>query len=285
MANLSSLINATTTATGLANLILVSPQSVVGYQPQATPSQDGEPQQNPPAILFNFEGEQNLGLQSDITDHYVEDNTAVQNQIALRPEEFTTTGYVGELNDVAPRLLQPLKETVTKLTILAAYTPELSTTALIAYNRAFQAYQVAKNVANAAVSAWGSITGDNSGTSVISGQGITIARNQTKQQIAFQQFYGYWRTRTLFTIQTPWAIFQNMAIKSLRAIQSEETRMITDFEVTFKLMRFAETITIKPLITDFEGRSASQSSELLDLGVSTPPESATSFTDSIAGIA
>ena len=135
------------------------------------------------------------------------------------------------------------------------------------------------------MSAWGSITGDNSGTSVISGQGITIARNQTKQQIAFQQFYGYWRTRTLFTIQTPWAIFQNMAIKSLRAIQSEETRMITDFEVTFKLMRFAETITIKPLITDFEGRSASQSSELLDLGVSTPPESATSFTDSIAGIA
>ena len=32
-----------------------------------------------------------------------------------------------------------------------------------------------------------------------------------------------------------------MAIKSLRAVQDQETRMVTDFEVTFKLIRFAST--------------------------------------------
>lgn len=274
MANLSGISSATTAATALSNLILVSPQQTTGYQPQ---SSDSTQNQQPPSLLFHYEGEQTVALESDITDHYVEDNTAIQDQIALKPEVITTHGFIGELNDVPPAALQLLQQAANKLTTIGAYAPALSATALIAYDEAFLLYQVGANAVNSAVSAWSSINGSN-GENVIGSSGLgtgtfnaatgQISGNQTKQQVAFQQFYGYWKSRTLFTVQTPWAIFQNMAIKSLRAIQDAETRMITDFEVSFKMIRFSYTVGVTTPILAFGGRFKNQGASLVDFGSS-----------------
>ena len=61
---------------------------------------------NPPAgiagFLFDLQADDEIHLQSDITDHYVEDNTAIQDHIALRPEEITLKGLVAELTDASP---------------------------------------------------------------------------------------------------------------------------------------------------------------------------------------
>ncbi len=281
--NLSALTPITTAATALSNLILVSPQKTIGYQPQNAPSWKRDTTQQPPALLFNYEGEQTVALSSDITDHYIEDNTAVQDQIALKPERITTSGFVGELNDIAPAALQPLKTIAEKLTTVTAYVPQVSTTAQLAYANAFQLYQVAQNALNSAVSTWASINGTPS-QSVINGSGIQTAPNQTKQQIYFQQFYGYWKNRQLFTVQTPWAIFQDMAIESLRAVQDAETRVITDFEVTFKLMRFASTQLVQNQQlydnNNFQGRAFNQGAPTVDLGTSTLQISPASFAGS-----
>lgn len=283
--NLSALSTATTAATALSNLILVSPQKTVGYQPQAAPTNDGSKPAQPPTLVFQYEGEQALSLQSDITDHYVEDNTAVQDQIALRPEEYTTHGFIGELNDLAPTALIPLQELADKLTVIDAYTPALSETALIAYNEAAFLYATGASAKNSAVSTWSSINGGG-GENVIDGNGIQGGFNpgivpnqstQTKQQIIFQQFYGYWKNRTLFTIQTPWAVFENMAIKSFRAIQDAETRVISDYEITFKIIRFASTITTAVDPGIFQGRGALQASPLSNNGTYTPPASGSTF--------
>lgn len=281
--NLSAVSSAANAARSLANLILVSPQKTVGYQPQNAPSWKRNTAAQPKAILFNYEGEQSVALTSDITDHYIENNTPIQDQWALKPERVTTNGFVGELNDIAPAALQPLKTIAEKLTTISGYVPSLSTTALLAYANAFQLYQTGSSVLDSAVQTWASINGDD-GQSVINGAGITKASNQTKQQIYFQQFYGYWKNRTLFTIQTPWAIFQDMAIESLRAIQDGETRVITDFEVTFKLMRFASTqITSDQLFdsNNFQGRALNQGAPIVNLGTSTLEASPVSFASAL----
>lgn len=287
--NLSQLSNVTTAATSLANLILVSPQQTIGYQPQNAPSYAGNTAKPPPAILFNYEGEQAVTLKSDITDHYVENNTAIQDQIALKPETFVTQGFIGELNDIAPAALQPLKTIAEKLTTIGAYVPQLSETATLAYAEAFLLYQTGAALANSAVATWSSINGSDftGGQGVINGSGLADGnkKTQTKQQIYFQQFYGYWRNRTLFTIQTPWAVFQDMAIESLRAIQDAETRMISDFEVTFKLMRFASTqVLVTPQLnsSNFQGRGGSSAAAEVDLGTSTLETSTESFLGSVA---
>lgn len=288
MPNLSQLSGITTAATALSNLLLVSPQDTVGYKPQNTPNADGtiSTAQSPPAFIFDYEGEQTASLESDITDHYIEDNTAVQDQVALKPEIITTHGFVAELNDVPPFPLQYVKEAAEKLTAIGAYAPQLSATANLAYAEAFQLYQVGQNAVNTAVAAWssiGSIGGGGNGQSVIGSNGITAASNQNKQQIAFQKFYGYWRNRTLFTVQTPWAVFQNMAILRLRAIQSEETNVITDFEITFKMIRIAQTLNLSAgFPVSYAGRLNSQASSPTDLGTSSPTSGGPSFVSSLA---
>jgi hypothetical protein len=251
--NLNALSANTTAATAISALVLVTPQTQVGYQPQNSPNADGSAStaQNPPSILFNYEGEQTVSIESDITDHYVEDNTAIQDQIALKPEIITTHGFIGELNDVAPFGLQTAKLAAEKLTTITGYTPQLSETATLAYNEAFFAYQLAQSAVNSAVSAWSSLAG---------GEG-----QQTKQQIYFQQFYGYWKSRTLFKVQTPYGIFQDMAIQRLRAIQDDQTRTITDFEVTFKKIRTATTFLIASQIS-YSGRLNSQAGDLINQG-------------------
>jgi hypothetical protein len=269
MPNLSALGPITTTATALSNLVLVSPQSTIGYQPQNDPDDDGtvSTAAQPAALLFHYEGEQTALLESDITDHYVEDNTARQDQIALKPVIITTHGFIGELNDVTPSFLKPVKFAADKLTTIGAYVPKISVTAQIAYAEAFQLYQVAQAVKNSAVSAWNNLTGQG-GESVINGQGVLSPEaNQNKQQVMFQQFYGYYSSRQLFTVQTPWAVFQDMAIKSLRAIQDASTDVITDFEVTFKQIRTASTTT-GSLSATLSGRASAQGAAATNLGSS-----------------
>lgn len=247
--NLSALAPITTAATALSNLILVSPQSVKGYQPMNPASKTTT--SSAPSLLFHYEGENTVELSSDITDHYVEDNTAIQDQWALRPEKVTVHGFIGELNDIAPGALAILQQAAQKLTIISAYTPVLSETALLAYTEATLAYEVASGAVNSAVSSWSSLTGANKENTIGSnglGDNVnlataTISNSQTKQQIAFQQFYAYWRARWLFTVQTPWAVFSSMAIENIRAVQDDTTNMITDFYITFKLIRTAQALT------------------------------------------
>ena len=224
--SLDSLAANPTQAVGLSNLILVTPNQY-GYWAQLPTGVNASSiwanLNRPPIFLFDYEGDQNISLQSDITDHYTEANVAVQDQISIKPVEYTTHGFVSELNDIPPLLLQPLQTVTNRLTNIESYAPQLTVTAELAYAKSLQAYQAAASIANAAVSAWNYFY-----------KGLV----QNNQQKAFNKFYGYWNSRTLFTIYTPWQQFQNMAIKSLRAIQDSETRMISDFEITFKQITY-----------------------------------------------
>jgi hypothetical protein len=281
MGNISGLAQVTTAATALSNLVLVTPQTTIGYQPQNIPVNNGTPLQQPPALLFHYEGENQVHLQSDITDHYIEDNTALQDQISRKPEEVSVHGFIGELNNVPPPALAVVQSIANKLLTIGGYTPALSATALLAYNTSFQLYQVANNAVTGAVNAWNTVTGTPNGESVIGSNGLSVQPNQTLQQRMFQQFYGYWYNLTLFTVQTPWAIFQNMAIKDLIALQDETTKQITDFHVSFKIIRIAQTQISIFAPENTQGQLATQAAANVDLGSSSPPSSA-SFSSSLS---
>lgn len=269
MADLNDLSNLTTSVGALSGLMLVNPQSNKGISaqsgPLATPTGD---KPKPEQFLFHYEGEQTVSLESDVTNHYVEDNTVVNDHIALRPEMVTTHGFIGELNNVVPKALVPLKIAAEKLGVISAYTPALSTTALLALAEAQFLYQTAASAANSAAS-------------VVNA--INKKPTQNKQQQAFQKFYAYWQNRMLFTVQTPWAIFPNMVIKNLRAVQDPETNVITDFEITFQRMRFASTQTKEVKI--LQGRLDAQGASMVDHGTQTPAEAPITHTSAIAGIA
>lgn len=283
---------ATTVQSITTSVALVTPQVNVGYQPQVTSGSQ------PPALLFHYEGENVAHLQSDITDHFIEDNTAIQDQVALKPERVTVHGFIGELNDVFPVSIPNNGQISALLPNVAAFVPQLTVAGQSAINTAFAAYQTANAAKNAAVNAWGALSnigrpGASAGTVIgssginVNGAAVTSVASlspQNLQQALFQQFYLYWRTRTLFTIQTPWAVFQNMAIEELRALQDESTRMITDFYISFKMLRFSTTFLQTPSGFTGVGRAGvtttnlGQSTPTPDISVTTGVNSVTTST-------
>lgn len=272
--DLTLIENQMVTAQALNNLILVWPQQQTGIQPQ-TPIFNKEVEQGAAEkFLFHYEGEQRVTLESDITDHVVENNSVINDQIALKPEIISTQGFIGELNNVVPEALLPLKIAAEKLTIINAYTPPLSVTAQRTFNTAMQAAQAAEILSKTKIPSFGDVGG---GVTEISGSesAAEFAASvnevtQNKQQLAFQKFYGYWRARTLFTVQTPWAIFKNCAILRINAIQPEDTQMISEFNIEFKVIRFAATRRTGPTgyyVDDFQQRAWSQGVQEEDGGM------------------
>jgi hypothetical protein len=232
--------------------------------------------------VFHYENENSLIFDSDITDHWVENNTTIQDHIGFKPITITVQGFIGELNDVVPdlevfRIAKLLSE---KLFALSAYIPAVSITALQAYNAAFQAYQIANNTANNVVTTWNTITNQNNNN-----------EPQNLQQKMFAALYGYYSNRTLFTVQTPWQKFDDMAIKTVKAIQSGDSRTTSEFEVTFKQIRKAETKLTPGFNSgnieakNTQGRLSAQSSKTVNLGTSTPPETSFTFTEGLGNIA
>lgn len=89
---------ATTNDLALSNLVLAIPQKQRGYE---IPNVDGD--LTGEALLFDYESENTASLESDITDHFVEDNTYLNDHIALRPEIISVRGFKGELSNIVQK--------------------------------------------------------------------------------------------------------------------------------------------------------------------------------------
>jgi hypothetical protein len=285
--NVSSLAQAGSSLTALSSLILVTPLKQVGIQNQngalpvppipdtSVKNQPGLPKLSlsPNSILFQYEGENTVSLESDVTEHYSEKNSVLSDNITLKPESITVHGFVGELTDESPIYPEIVNLLRQKLYTLSAYTPDFSVTALNLINEAIYAYTIANSLVSSAQQTLDALGLTNS---TINGVEVSI---QNRQQKYFLQFYNFWLNRTLFTVQTPWAIFNNMVIRSFRAIQSPDTRVITDFEITFKRYYSFDNPTQSTALSalNSDGRNAQMVASNVSQGVQQLNPSATTF--------
>lgn len=204
---------------------------------------------NPPAgiagYVFDIVGEESMELNSDITDHYVEDNTSIQDQISLKPEKFTVRGMVAEL-----KMVEPLQ---------AIQSPTLD--ALPFFDPLFPEFTVGSEELQLTVNLGQSVQIN----SIVDTQSLfgyfqsnAGSIPQTQQGKAFAYFYQLWRGRQLFSVETPWGIMNSMAIESLSPTQGDSTKYRTDFAITFKKIRFAQAVTVN--LGQLAGRAAQQQS-------------------------
>lgn len=199
-------------------------------------------------------------LDNDITDHYTENNVAVQDHIANRPKRITLRGYVGELiysvdGKDSPSFLQTLTQ---GLTVVDSYLPQLTDGA-----------QQLKDVIDGNDS-------DLSFNNLLSDSTNIYALVQNlnppipKQQQAYLYFKALRDAKILMSLQTPFEFTTNMAIERLLAKQDAETKYITDFSITLKEIRQVSTIT-QPFdyaqqISNVAGALAQQASPTNSLG-------------------
>ena len=126
----------------LDNIALVIPDSNSGYTPTFSNGLDLE---NQTPLIFHYEGLNQIEIASDITDHYAEDNTTLQDHASLRPEKISVHGFVGEVViDDNSSTVAKAAETVSRLPLISGISPSLSVTALNAYNSAASAIFEAK---------------------------------------------------------------------------------------------------------------------------------------------
>ncbi len=206
-------------------------------------------------FVFDYEGEESLSLHADITDHFTETNSAIQDHVARGPVHMTLRGFVAELVYQVPSgILGAINSIQNRLTTVPAYlgkyTPGSTATIQGALTKTIstisqinQAMARVKNV----VGLFGN-----------------AAPGQTKQEQAFAKLASLWETNQMMLVETPFGIFGNMVIEDLTFVQEDATRGWSDITVKLKGMRFAavQTATI-----DFKsGRAVQQAQATADKG-------------------
>jgi len=194
------------------------------------------PDNPPPGIagfVFSIVGEDGSDLESEITDHYTEENNSIQDHIGLRPETVTISGEIAEVTQATPTISRSI-ESNSPLPLIEGYLPTLSPGAT-----AEQDQVVATRARTEAA-----ITSSNSLYGFYLDH-LPQQPNQTKQQVAYGYLYQLWKGRQLCSVETPWGFFTNMAIQSLSVTQGPTTRVVSEFTATFKKIRTVRQMTIE----------------------------------------
>lgn len=208
-------------------------------------------------FVFDVAKEESVELSSDITDHYMEDNSFINDHVVLKPEKITLSGFVGELvysKSAAAKLLSTVQS---KLATVDSYTGGLTQGATQAANKAItKAQSAAASIGQTIAKAKNVIdyfTSDDSAT-------------QTRQQSFYISLKGLWKSKSILDVQTPWELFSSMMIESISFSQDDTTQEITDISVTLKKVRFAATETTDFDENQFPPRSEIQSAEESNIG-------------------
>jgi hypothetical protein len=183
-------------------------------------------------FVFDVAGESTAHLSADITDHYTEDNKALQDHIAIRPKKITLKGYVGEVVYSASGAGNSiLQQAVQRLTEVSSYLPTLSAAATQIQSAVTQGTSSDVTLSDAA-NIYGLVQ------NLLSATG-----SQARQQNAYSYFKALMNQAILISVQTPWEFMTNMAIETITAMQPEGSLYMTDFAVTLKEIRISQTLS------------------------------------------
>lgn len=200
------------------------------------------------AFAFDYKGDDTVMMENEATDHWLEDNTAVQDHIGVKPNMVTLRGFVSELalsSSLLSSISTALNAVQNTLTRVNVYTGSYTPGAVVAMQKSItQAQNIAVQIEQAVARA---------------AQLASFFQNgpaMTKQQAAYFQLSSLRIARVVFTVFTPFQVFDNMVIVSLKATQSEKTKTMSDFSVTLKQLNFSSNISVSSYSANYGGRAA-----------------------------
>jgi hypothetical protein len=184
-------------------------------------------------FVFDVEGETTINLSTEITDHYVEDATTIQDHIVIKPKRITLKNYVGELADIQRGNEATTVQRVTqKLTTISSYLPALTQAATQALQN-----KDSNILSNVLLNPFTSLTINQ--VSDYWSYVKNLTGTQTKQQRAYMYLKALMEQKVLMSVQTPFEFLPRMAIESIVARQNEGEKYVSDFTITLKQIRTA----------------------------------------------
>jgi hypothetical protein len=233
-----------------ATKALLKPLPFKGIAPSDTYAKQRGLENVSGGFLFDIPESESLQLKAQITEHYVEDNSAMQDHISIAPISITLTGKIGELvlkkND-AQAYIDSLLTTLSAASFLA---PNLSKSA----QNYILEYQKLANATERALKQIDTIK-----------KLFADGEQANKQQTAYKELSQMFKSRMLYKVETPWVILDNMAIESITFEQDETTKDQSTIAISLKQIQFAQSKTVKGKIS--KGRQAMQKAPVADKGV------------------
>lgn len=207
---------------------------------------------------FDIPQSENVRLTADITDHYTESNTFLNDHIVRQPIRVTLSGLKGELVYRRPGGFPgDLQELTNRLEIVDAYLGDFTPGMLQSIQRGISRAQSAVSTLNQTLNKTQNML------SALSGEGP----EETLQEKAYRELKALFRSNQLVTVQTPWEFFDNMIIESLSFTQGGETTQKSEIQIILKEMRFAD-IEINSFDQEiFPVREQIQATEEQDVGI------------------
>lgn len=199
-------------------------------------------------FLFHVPNEEALQLSADITDHYTENNSYLNDHKILKPIIVTLSGFIAELIYESKSGVQGAAQ---------ALANRLSTVESYLGDKTPGAVQQAQAAVSQAQSAIANINQQLDKAQSIVQAFAGPSQEPTEQEKAYNTLRSLWQSSELLTVQTPWGFFDNMSILDVGFSQSGESKSITDIQVTLKELRIAETRT-----TNYEDNVAPNREEL-----------------------
>lgn len=184
-------------------------------------------------FLFDIPDNDTISLDWDITDHYTESNSFLNDHKVKKPIIITLSGFVGELVFRAPQGVEGAIQAISnRLETVEAYLGDATPGAVQEAQRVVQQAQSAISAINQTLDKAQNIIG------FFDGEGP----EETFQQKAFQVLNSL-GDEVILEVQTPWQFFDDMTIQSVSFTQDGTTNQITDISVTLKQIRISETKT------------------------------------------
>lgn len=207
-------------------------------------------------FLFDIPNLDSINLDWDITDHFTESNSFLNDHKIKKPVIITLTGFIGELVFRAPAGVEGAVQLISnRLETVEAYLGDFTPGAVQEVQRVVQQAQAAISAINQTLDKVQNIIG------FFEGEGP----EETAQQKAFGQLNSL-GDEVILSVQTPWKFFDDMTIQSVGFTQDGTTNQMTDISVTLKQIRISETKTVNFDKDQFPVREEVQSAPEEDQG-------------------
>lgn len=190
---------------------------------------------------FNVPQSEQVRLENEITDHYVENNYAIQDHIARKPVVITLSGLVGDYFYTVNKIEDALALITPTITLVKELIPQI-TNVVQRQKINFSNEQKQKLVKQEDGSYKINVNGKQYEYEFNSMDLFTLFQSLYKlkspQTRAFIFFEAMWKSGARFSVETTWKRYDNMVVQSVTP-KRDNNADITEFTIVCKQMEFA----------------------------------------------
>lgn len=213
---------------------------------------------------FHVPESEMVKFENDITDHYVDTGTAIQDHIVQKPITITVTGLVGDYFYSNNKIEDLFALVVPTLTIVKEYIlPQLSQALNLKLGQPKE-LPVIQLPGGPQAPLVGEVAKRNFSIMDLFSLFQSLYKLKSAQTRAFLFLEALWKSRALFSVETTWQRFDNMTVQSIQA-KRDNNADITEFTATFKQIAFAETLTES--YQQYTNRRIQEMSKTVDKGL------------------